>query len=208
MPEMSCLFARATPAAIGGLRADPVCGARLHRFGSCDGLTLAGEALAVVFLSGAVAPPWDPDDRSRRRPAEDWSQARALGLRAPPLGRLPWLEDALPPLAIVARWAALSREHDLGLAWWWWWERGDDLYADAAWLFAPDRQVIAARTTHLVGDAAGDLGFLYGPDGGPPTPLAEAPLELAMRHLGFESSLEYFVPTDIWRFDWSPHRVP
>ena len=205
---MSCLFTRATPAAIGALRADPVGGTRLHRFASCEGLTLDGEGLAVVYLSGAVAPPWDPDDRSGRRPTEDWSQARALGLRAPPLDRLPWLEDALPPPAVLARWAALSRDHDLRLAWWWWWERGDDLYADAACLFAPDRQVTAARPPRPVGDAGGDLGLLYGPGDDRPTALEEAPLKLAMRHLGFKSADEYFVPTDIWRFDWSRYRVP
>jgi hypothetical protein len=60
-----------------------------------------------------------------------------------------------------------------------------------------------------MGDAGGDRGLLYGdPDGGPPAPLDEAPLKLAMRHLGFESELEYFVPTDVWRFDWSRYRVP
>jgi hypothetical protein len=207
MPEMSCLFARATPAAIRALRDDPVCGMRLHRFEACEGLTLDGDALAVVYLSGAVAPPWHPDDPGGPRPPAEWASARPAGLLAPPLGRLPWIEDALPPPELMARWADLARSGDFRLAWWWWWERGDDLYADAAWLMAAEGQRIAARSTRLLGDAGGDVGFLYGPDDGPPAALDAAPLQLAMRHLGFESSLEYFVPTDVWRFNWAPFRV-
>ena len=206
MPEMSCLFARATPAAIRALRDDPVCRLRLHRFETCEGLTLEGEALAVVYLSGAVAPPWYPDDPGGPRPPTDWSATRPEGLIAPPIGRLPWIEDALPPPDLMARWADLAREGAFRLAWWWWWERGDHLYADAAWLFAPEGQEIAARTTRRLG-AGGDVGFVYGPAGSAPAPLGTSPLQLAMRHLGFASSVEYFVPTDVWRFDWAPFRV-
>jgi hypothetical protein len=207
MPEMSCLFARATPDVIRALRADPACGMRLHRFQACEGLRLDGEALAVAYLSGAVAPPWYPDEPGRQRPVADWTGGRPADVLAPPLGQYPWLEEALPPPEIVATWAALARDHDFRLAWWWWWERGDSLYADAAWLFAPERQAIAARTTSLLDSGASDAGRLYS-DGSPPARLDAAPLQVAMRHLGFESSLEYFVPTDLWRFDWSPFRVP
>jgi hypothetical protein len=196
MPEMSCLFAVAEPAVLDALAADPTAGPRLHRFAACEGLELGEPGLLVAFLSGAVALPWPAPE------AQPAAQPAASELLGSAQAEHPWLQGALPPAEVALRWSALGARHRL--AWWWWWERGDDLYADAAWLLGPDGQRLAARETAL--GASRERSLVYA-EGGPPEPGTLAPLQLALLHLGFRSRLQYFVPTDQWRFDWAPHRV-
>ncbi len=206
MPEMSCLFGVSTAPLLQALAADPVCSARLHELRECEGLELGGQRLLTVFLSGAVDPPWASEETAGDQlvDSEDpWARPHA-GLLAPPLVERGWLRDALPPPDVMTRWAAIGRTHRL--AWWWWWERGDDLYADAAWLFGPEGQSLALRDTHLWNGVKPENGGLYR-ERGAVEPLPQAPLKLAMAHLGLRSTMEHFAPTDSWRFDWAPYRV-
>jgi hypothetical protein len=179
MPELSCLFGRAE--VLPALKLDPFCKDRLHFFPRCEGI--AGEGLVVVHLSGSVEVPWTP--RASDHPIVE---------------RHPWIREALPPPEVTAFWAGMR------LAWWWWWERGDDLYADAAWLFSPES--LAARATFLAADVDGEEGFVYSGwgEGDTPKPLTRSPFQLAMAHLGFSSELQYFPPAESYRFDWSPYR--
>ena len=176
MPELSCLFGRAE--VLPALKLDPFCKPRLHFFPRCEGIV--GEGLVVVHLGGSVDPPWQHEE-----------------LHHPIVENHPWLREALPPPEVTAFWAGQR------LAWWWWWERGDDLYADAAWLFSPES--LAARATSLAADVDGEEGFLY--RDGERTPLTTSPFQLAMAHLGLSSELQYFPPAENYRFDWSPYRV-
>jgi hypothetical protein len=178
MPELSCLFGRATADVLQALRLDPYCRDRLHLFRECDGIEISGDGLAVVHLGGSVKPPWTP--RADAHPITELH---------------PWLQEALPPPEVTAYWAHLP------LAWWWWWERGDDLYADAAWLFSPES--LAARATELAAER--EEGFVY--RGEERAPLDTSPFQLAMQHLGFSASTQYFVPAESYRFDWSPFRI-
>jgi len=194
MPKMSCLFAPAGPAVLAALRGDPVAAARLHCMSEVPGVRGPGP-LAVVLLSGVVEPPWTADP-------EGWQ--RAPGLAADALDEHPWLGDELPPPAVMAGWTRIARATHQPLAWWWWWERGDDLYADAAWLMGADADMLAVRVTPLAADVETDRATLY--LGARAEPFHEAPLQRALGHLGFESLHQYFVPTDQWRFDWEPFR--
>jgi hypothetical protein len=180
MPELSCLFGRADLLPV--LARDPFCKSRLHHFRRCDGLTLSGDGLAVVHLSGSVDLPWQP--RASDHPIVE---------------RHRWIREALPPPEMTAYWAGRR------LAWWWWWERGDDLYADAAWLFSPES--LAARATVLAG-WDGEEAFVYSGwgEGDEPKPLLQSPFQLAMNHLGFSASVEYFPPAESYRFDWAQYR--
>ncbi len=201
MPEMSCLFAVAAPAILDALRGDPDLRDRVHHFHACAGLILRPPGLAVAFLSGAIAPPW-PESFER------WSAPAPDGIPAlPPHETAGCLQQALPPPEVLLRWTAISRATHQRLAWWWWWERGDDLYADAAWLFDPrGAPAILTRVTPLASDAPDDQGWIHR-EGRAPEALSRAPLQLAMEHLGFRSELQYFVPTDSWHFDWERYRV-
>jgi hypothetical protein len=217
MPMLSCLFGRATEDVLTTLRADPSCCQRLHQFKKCEGVDLPSEGLAVVHLEGTVTPLWFFDEagveptraqyqeRSGHIP-EQWikEDMKSLGLLKPPLIQHRWLAEALPPPRVVARWADIARTTGRHLAWWWWWERGDSLYADASWLFAPEAQSIVVRETHLVAD--GDQKtLLYTKDEGV-TSVRGYPFSLAMRHLGLKARCEYFPPAESWNFDWTPFR--
>lgn len=197
MPELSCLFAASTPPLLGALAADPDCRDRLFRFDACEGVAVGARALAVVHLSGTLARPW-----GEVAPAA-WSEVAGV----PPVARHHWLADALPPPAAIDRWRALARATGERLGWWWWWERGDDLYADAAWLFEPGvtGELFAARATRLAGPREDDPGWLY--DGAQRRPLTGAPFAWVMGALGYEVSRQYFVPAESWHFDWEAHRV-
>ena len=195
MPKMSCLFGAASDAVLQTLSADAVIGPRLHRFAQCVGIRGPGP-LAVVLLSGAVAPPWEPEPQA-------WEAMDSLA--APALAEHAWLAQELPPPGVVARWWAMSRETEQPLAWWWWEEHGDDLYADAMWLFSASAQAFGLRTTALAGgESWSGEGSLF--RGGAPEPFNRAPLRLAMEHIGFRSLHEHFLPTDDWHFDWAPLR--
>jgi len=204
VPEISCLFGAATPPLLRELSGEPICASRLHRLTTCQGLELSGDGLAVVFLSGAVRLPWSlpPEPRPKDRPLV----ARAL---AAGMGRS-WLEEALPPPPLMDTWAGIAQRVRQPLGWWWWHERGDSLYSDAAWVAAPDGELLAVRETPLSSGKATDEGRVYGEDqhgSVAVVELADAPLRLVMEALGFRSALQYFAPTDDWHFDWAPHRV-
>lgn len=199
MPFVSCLFGVASPLVLEALNRDPTCAGRVHRLAECEGIDLAGQTLAVVFLQGSISPPWPERDQ----PCWDLPQA---GLLPPPVTQYGWLDGALPPPEVVQAWVALSRRIGRPLVWWWWWERGDELYADAAWVLGPGRQAIAARETPNCSGAQEDDGILV-EEGAEPVKLEEAPLQFALAQLGFESTLQYFAPADDWKFDWSKHLV-
>jgi hypothetical protein len=124
------------------------------------------------------------------------------------LDRFYWLDLALPDAALARQLETLSREADAPLAWFFWFERGDDLYADAAWLIRPSASgghVLYGRQTYLMGREEG-RAYLQGP---PAKGQAweGSPLHEAMRHLGVTSHTEYFVPADQRRFNWESHRL-
>jgi len=202
MPEMSCLFGVASSELLAALRADPDCDERLHRFTKCEGLTLSGDGLAVVRLGGKLEPLWGPvPERWQAGPPVDGPLKNALPHH-------PFLLEALPPPDVAARFAGIARDTGRRLCWWWWWERGDDLYADAAWCFGPDRRFIAARETVLAGGESFEGRVRLYEDGSPDgIGVKRAPLQLVMQALGFRSSLQYFAPMDDFHFDWSPHRT-
>jgi hypothetical protein len=135
---------------------------------------------------------------------ERWSGPLPVGILTPPLQAHPWLPEALPPPDTIARWTRLSAATGEKLAYWWWWERGDDLYADVAWLFAPASAVLLVRETVLVASEERTFQYPSAPD---QAPLDAAPLQAAMKHLGVRSSLQYFAPAEDWHFDWAPYRV-
>lgn len=197
MPVMSCLFSVASSEMLAALRADRDCDERLHRFWKCKGLTLSGDGLAVVRLGGSLEPPWTPA-------SECWeAESQTPALKAA-LAHHRFLLEALPPPEVVARFARIARDTGRRLCWWWWEEHGDDLYADAAWCFGPDRELIAARATWL---GSGDGRVHLYEHGVPERTSPHAPLQLVMRALGFRSRRQYFLPMDSWRFDWSTHRA-
>lgn len=206
MPYISCLFAAGTKRTIAALVEDPASRDRTHRFTAVSGVDLRGGALLVVHLQGSVDAPW-PGSHEGDSPIahERWSGPLPAGILTPPLREHAWLPEALPPPEVIARWARLATTTGKNLAYWWWWERGDELYADVAWLFAPDATTLLVRETVEV--ASEERTFQY-TSGSERAPLPDTvPLQAAMKHLGFRSSLQYFTPTDDWRFDWAPHRI-
>ena len=205
MPYISCLFASASERLVTALGEDPDCHGRLHRFDAVSGLDLRGGDLLVVHVQGSVAAPW-PGAHEGYSPMayERWAEPLPSGILAPPIEVHSWLPEALPPPDTIARWTRLAADTAEKLAFWWWWERGDELYADVAWLFAPAATTLLVRETVEV--ASEERTFQYT---SPPAdaPIDEIPLHAAMKHLGFRSSLQYFTPTDDWHLDWTPHRI-
>ncbi|MGC4118745.1 MAG: hypothetical protein QM765_30135 [Myxococcales bacterium] len=133
---------------------------------------------------------------------------------------------------MVERLRLLAMESRGPLAWFHWFERGDDLYADAAfildltepqrlrpWLSLsvehPERWQhllqsrtgwwLFARETYLMG-REGSMSFDLD-SGGAPQPWDGSPFQEAMAHLGIEAKTQYFVPEDDRRFGWEPHRA-
>lgn len=205
MPYISCLFASATDRLLAALGGDPDSRERVHRFDEVSGVDLGGGGLIVVHLQGSVDAPW-PDAHEGYSPGaeERWSGPLPSGILTPPIEAHSWLPEALPPPESIARWTRLSATTGEKLAYWWWWERGDELYADVAWLFAPAAATLVVRETVEV--ASEERTFEYG--SAPEQALLDAvPLHAAMKHLGFQSSLQYFAPADGWLFDWAPYRV-
>ncbi|MFT3774218.1 MAG: hypothetical protein QM820_53325 [Minicystis sp.] len=190
---------------LAALGEDPECHDRLHRFDEVSGLDLCRGALIVVHLQGSVAAPWPGAHESDSPMAyERWSKPLPAGILVPPLQAHSWLPEALPPPDTIARWTRLSATTGEKLAYWWWWERGDELYADVAWLFAPTATALLVRETIEVASEERAFRYTSAPER---APLDAAPLQAAMKHLGFQSSLQYFVPAESWRFDWAPYRV-
>jgi hypothetical protein len=197
---MSCLFGAAGAELMAALGAAPDCDGRLYRFTFCPGLTLSGDALAVVRLGGNLTPPWTPvPERWLAEPPPSEPLARALA-------RHGFLLEALPPPEACARLAEIARAAGRPLWWWWWWERGDDLYADAAWCCGPEGELVAARATALATGDDDERVHVYAA-GAPDATTARAPLQVVMDALGFASEHQYFVPMDSWHFDWSPFRA-
>lgn len=205
MPYISCLFASASDRMLAALREDPDCRDRLHRFREVEGVDLSGGELFVVHLQGSVDAPW-PDVHEGYSPMarEAWSGPLPSEILTPPFDAHTWLSEALPPPEALARWSRISAITGERLALWWWWERGDTLYSDLTWLFSPEGATLLVRETTEVGDEERTFQYPPPPEG---APLEEVPLHAAMKHLGFQSSLQYFIPTDSWHFDWAPYRV-
>jgi hypothetical protein len=225
MPFLSCLVGHARPTVLAALAQEPHCSDSLFRFNACEGVRRAAGGLAVVRLSGAVEAPWvaalddDAAEKFAQQMQLDWRTADLphLGLMQPPFEHHVWLAEALPPTNVVSSWARLSCATGERLAFWWWWERGDDLYADAAWLFAPEGQAIVARDV-LAADQ--EAIYLYeeharsdshwGSRSSLPVRRAlsgsDSPFGVAMKHLGGSATLPYFPPAENWHFDWEPFR--
>ena len=205
MPYIACLFASATDRLLTALGEDPDSRRRVHRFDAVSGIDLYGRDLIVVHLQGSVAAPWPGAGEGYSPLAhERWSQPLPAGILTPPIEAHPWLPEALPPPATIARWTRLSATTGEKLAYWWWWERGDELYADVTWLFAPTGAALLVRETVEVVDVERTLQYTSVPN---EAPLPAVPLQAAMKHLGFRSSIQYFAPTDDWHFDWLPYRA-
>ncbi|MEZ4313893.1 MAG: hypothetical protein R3F14_38215 [Polyangiaceae bacterium] len=205
VPHLSCLFGAATGPLLTALAEDADCRDRLHRFDKVTGVRLHGGELLAVRLQGSVDAPWpharEGDWRAAR---ERWAGTAAREILTPPLQVHSWLPEGLPPPEVVARWSRVAAVTGEKLAYWWWWERGDDLYADVAWLFSPETEVVLVRETFLM--SGDDKTYSYTSE----TERARvetSPLQAAMEHLGFESLNQYFVPSESWDFDWEAHRV-
>jgi hypothetical protein len=211
MPVTRCLFAQPLDAVRRFVLDDPELAKEAYFFSRCEGLELPEEGLLVVRLPYRYEPGGAPP---RGLGAEE-------GWLRPALQRFRWLDEVLPAPELAARLWRLAQESGAGLAWFYWFERGDDLYADAAWVFdareerlmrpwltvsrARTGQALYVRATFLMGGPESHSYYQ-----GPPAedlPWDGSPLQEALPHTGAVALTQYFIPADQSRFDWEAYRL-
>jgi hypothetical protein len=133
------------------------------------------------------------DHGDEPRATAAWLDAAEAALPpvAPAFARYPWLATVLPAPAVIRRVAEVAAAARAGAAWFYAWWRGDDLYADAAWLLG-----VGAARALVVRETA--LAFAPGSHrfdaAGRARPWRGAPLIAAMRHVGVVTRRQYLDP--------------